>query len=57
MKEDWIKVFEQLEKDKEKILIQKVGKKIIKKDESVFFLGNLRIVLRLDDKPLFEFYG
>lgn len=45
----WAKVFEQIEKDKDRIMIQQISvdgkKKTFKADELVFFLGNLRCVL------------
>lgn len=48
----WADVFTQLEKDREKLLISKVmGKKgtiVFKKNEMVFFLGNVRAILTLD---------
>jgi hypothetical protein len=48
----WVKLFEQLEKDKKRLLITEMTlggkKKRFVKDELVFFLGNLRCILTMD---------
>ncbi len=48
----WMPLFDQLHKDREKILIQKMtikGKaEVFKKEEAIFFLGSLMIILTPD---------
>lgn len=45
----WIQVFERLDKDRDRLLHQELTiqgkKKVFEKDEMVFFLGDIRVII------------
>lgn len=57
MNKTWLKVIDRLEKDKEKILVQKAGKKVFRKEFFFVQIGSIGIKFFLDGKPKFYDMG